>query len=182
MVTPQQHMLTRLVAQRSCGGQQAQPQNPVVQPVVPDHSRRHPFARWVENRNLEVFRHTALASEPPAFQAPGSVECLRAGVLRLPLQAAHQAGMATACSAARGYVEAGIIEHIEQIAALRHPPGPLPVGDLRHSPQPSWSRTDFDHFPWLGTARRRRAARIHPDRRLHEAGSSRPRGSNDQPA
>ena len=76
----------------------------------------------------------------------------------------------------------GIIERIEQIAALCHSPGPPTVGDLRHSPPPSWSRTDSDRCPWPGTARRRHAAGIRPDHRLHEAESNQRKGSNGRPA
>ncbi|ESW37472.1 hypothetical protein O164_23735 [Pseudomonas taiwanensis SJ9] len=54
------------------------------------------------------------------------------GIQRLPAQAVHQAGMATAGAATVGYVQPGLVQGIEQVAAGRHRPAALAHAKFGH--------------------------------------------------
>ena len=93
---------------------------------------RHAIALRVEQRYLQVFDHPALAGQAPAQGMLVQRQGLGQGIQRLPGQAMHQAGMATAGAAAVRHVEPGIVQGIEQVAAGWHRPAALAHAKFGH--------------------------------------------------
>ncbi|MNH26828.1 hypothetical protein D3C79_869070 [compost metagenome] len=128
--TPQHHMLTGLVTQRALRPQ-AQAQH-IAKPVQFTRLRGDTFLQGVEQRHAQVIHHPTLAGQAPSLCVFLQRQCLGQGIRRLPVQAMHQAGMATARTAAVGHIQARLVQGIEQVTAGGHRPAALAHTEFRH--------------------------------------------------
>ncbi|MNY21621.1 hypothetical protein D3C86_1551810 [compost metagenome] len=152
---------------------QPQAQHIRAEPVAGSDLRGATIAQRIEHLDLQVVDDPALAGQPPALLAPLRVERPGLAIQRFSAQATHQAGMATARTAAIRHGNAALQQGIEQVAGGGNGQPLLTHPKLRHRHPPRPPRNGYVRCAWPGRAPDRRVAAPHPDHRAWSARSFR---------